>query len=121
MNLFSKDNRNDLIVGLVVIACLLLSSNVFSNFMPSSIVMFIIAIFVAAFSLFAVFIWRENPRDEREAHILLSSDRLGFLAGAIILSVSLVVTSLRHQSTNLLALALSVMILAKLVGKYLNK
>lgn len=121
MNLFSKDNRNDLIVGLVVIACLMLSSNVFAGFMPSSVVMFIIAIFVAAFSLFAVFIWRENPRDEREAHILLTSDRFGFLAGAIVLSIGLIITSLRHESTNLLALALSAMILAKLIGKYLHK
>jgi len=119
-DLFSKDNRSDLLIGTIAIACLLLSSNLFS-FMPSTLVMIFIGIFVAAFSLFAVLIWRENPRDEREAHIMLSSDRLGFLAGAIVLSVSLVVASLRHESTNLLAVALSLMILAKLTGKYLNK
>lgn len=120
-NMFSKDNRNDVIIGVIVLLSLLLSSNVFSGFMPSSVVMLMIAVFIAAFSLFAVLIWRESPRDEREAHILLSSDRLGFLAGAIVLSLALVVTSLRHQSTNLLALTLSAMILAKLIGKYLHK
>lgn len=115
------DNRSDILIGLVVIVCLLLSSNLFSSFMPSSIVMLAIAIFVAAFSLFAVLIWREHPRDEREAHILLSSDRLGFLAGAIVLSIGLVIASIRHESTSLLAATLTVMILAKLIGKHLNK
>lgn len=120
-DLFSKDNRNDLVIGGILLICLLLSSNFLSTIMPSSVVMIAIAVFVAAFSLFAVFIWRENPRDEREAHILLSSDRFGFLAGAVFLSIALVVQSLRHESTNLLALALGAMILAKLIGKYLHK
>lgn len=120
-DILSKDNRSDLIIGIIVLACLLLSSNIFSSFMPSSLVMIIIGIFVAAFSLFAVLIWRENPRDEREAHILLSSDRFGFLAGAVVLSVGLIVATFRHESTSLLALALSAMILAKLLGKYFHK
>jgi cobalamin synthase len=119
-DLFSKDNRSDVLVGVFLVICLLLSSNVISSFMPSSVVMVAIALFVAAFCLFAVLIWRESPRDEREAHILLSSDRLGFLAGAIVLSVALVITSLRHESTNVLAICLTVMILGKLIGKYLK-
>lgn len=120
-DLFSKDNRTDLVIGGVVIVCLLLSSNLFATIMPSSVVMVLIAVFVAAFGLFSMLIWRENPRDEREAHLLLSADRLGFLAGAVVLSVGLIITSLRHQSTSLLALALAAMILAKLAGKYINK
>jgi cobalamin synthase len=119
-DLFSKGNRSDLGVGLVILICLLLSTDFFP-FMPSSVVMVAIAVFVAAFCLFAVLIWRENPKDEREAHILLGSDRLGFLAGAIVLSVALVVASIRHESADLLALSLTVMILGKLFGKYLQK
>ncbi len=119
-DLFSKGNRSDVGVGLVILVCLLLSTDIFP-FMPSSVVMLAIAVFVAAFGLFAVLIWRESPKDEREAHILLGSDRLGFLAGAIALSIALVVTSLRHESTDLLALSLTVMILGKLAGKYIQK
>ncbi len=118
---FLKDNRNDIIIGLIVVGSLLLSANVFSGFMPSSIVMIAIAIFVAAFALFAVLIWRENPRDEREAQLLLSADRIGFLVGATVLSVAVVVEALRHESTNFLVLTLTLMILAKIFGKYLQK
>lgn len=119
--LFSKENRSDLVVVAIILVCLLLSSNIFAGFMPSTIVMLLIAVFVAAFALFAVLIWRENPRDEREAHILLSSDRLGFLVGAIALSVILVTESLQHKSTTLIATVLASMILAKIIGKYLHK
>lgn len=89
--------------------------------MPGEIVMLFVALFVAAFVLFAVLIWRENPRDEREAHILLSSDRLGFLVGAIALSIVLVIESFQHRSTTLIALVLGAMVLAKILGKYLQK
>jgi hypothetical protein len=120
-NLFSKENRSDLVIVGIIIVCLVLSSNLFGSVMPNSIVMMAVAIFVAAFALFAVLIWRESPRDEREAQILLSSDRLGFLVGAIVLSIILVTESLQHQSTTLIAFALTAMILAKIIGKYLHK
>ncbi len=119
--LFSKGNRVDLFIGLVVIICLLLSSTLFTKIMPSNLVMLAVGVFIAAFSLFSVLIWQENPRDEREAHITLTSDRLGFLAGAIVLSLGLVYEALKHQSTTTMALALSAMVLAKLIGKYLHK
>jgi hypothetical protein len=118
---FLKDNRNDVVIGIIVIICLFLSSNVIPGFMPSSIAMILIGIFIAAFGLFAVLIWHESPRDERETHILLSSDRLGFLIGAILLSILLVIESLRHQPTEIIAGVLSAMVLAKLIGKYLHK
>lgn len=118
--LFSKDNRGDVLIGVIVLVCLLLSSRLFSGFMPSSVLMVLIAIFAATVSLFAIIVWRESPRDEREAHLLLFSDRLGFLAGAVVLSLGLVVSSIRHESTTVLALALAAMILAKLLGKYLK-
>lgn len=47
-DLFSKDNRSDLIIGIIVLVCLLLSSNIFAGFMPSSVVMVIVGVFIAA-------------------------------------------------------------------------
>ncbi len=119
--LFSKDNRSDLVVGAIILVCLFLSTNALPGYMPSSVVMLAVALFVAAFGLFAVLIWHESPRDEREAHIMLSSDRLGFLVGAIALAIILVSESLQHKPTMLVAVALSSMVLAKLIGKYIHK
>lgn len=118
---FMTDNRSDILIGLVAIASLLLGSNLFGHLMPSNLAMILIGLSVAAFALFAVLIWRENPRDEREAHILLSSDRYGFLAGAVTLTIVLVVETLRHESNGLIAGILAIMILAKLLGKYLHR
>lgn len=118
---FFKDNHSDLLIGLIAVISLLLGSNMFGHFMPSTLAMMLIGLFVAAFALFAVLIWRENPRDEREAQIILGSDRLGFLAGTVVITTFLIIETLRHESTALLATILSVMILAKLLGKYLNR
>ncbi len=120
-NIFSAHNRGDVLIGLFAVACLLLSTNLFHGFMPSSLVMILIGLFVATFALFAVLVWRENPQDEREAHMLLSADRLGFLAGAVVLMVALVIASVRHESTNVPVIALITMILTKLIGKYLTR
>ncbi len=120
-SLFSRDSRSDLLIGGIAIGCLLLSSNFMNSFMPSSLVMVVVALFVAAIALFAIGIWRESPRDEREAQIILTSDRLAFLTGAILLSLGLVYQSIRHQSTDLIAIILSTMIIAKLIGKYVHK
>lgn len=119
-DLFSKENRIDLLVGLITLLCLVFSSSTFAGFMPGSVTMAAITLFIAAFSVFAVLIWRERPRDEREAHILLSSDRLGFLTGALFLSIALVVQSIREEPTTIIVLTLGGMVLAKLIGKYLH-
>ncbi len=121
-NFLSHDNNNSaLIIGILVITSLILCSDLISPFMPSSIVMLAIGLFIAAFALFAVLVWREQPRDERETQIVLAADRLGFLAGAIFLSIAVVVQTIRHEHPTLLIVALMVMILAKLLGKYIVK
>ena len=40
-----------------------------------------------------------EERDEREAQMVLASDRLGFLVGAVALSLIVVIQTLRHQNT----------------------
>lgn len=113
--------KNLLLIGAVILLCLLVSSQQLSSFMPSSVVMVAMAVFVAAFSLFAVVIWRERPRDEREAQLVLASDRIGFLAGAVMLTIGIVVQTLRHHPTDFLIIALAAMVLAKITSRYLQK
>ncbi len=118
---FSSDNKADLIVGLLAVICLIFGSNLFVSFMPGTASMILVGIAAALFSLFAVLMWRENPRDEREAQAIMSADRLGFIAGAIALSICVVIQTIRWESSGLLIIVLIVMILAKLAGKYLQK
>ncbi len=118
---FARDNKVDLIVGLLAVICLVFGSNLFVSFMPGTLSMILVGIAAALFSLFAVLMWHESPRDEREALAIMSADRLGFIAGAIALSVCVVIQTIRWESSGLLIIVLIVMILAKLAGKYLQK
>ncbi len=119
--LSDDSNKYDLVVGGLALLCLLLGSKLAERFMPGSLVMLAIAIFTACFALFAMLIWRERPADEREAQIIMASDRWGFLAGGVALAIAILVQTWRHQQTSFLIAAIMVMILAKLLGKYLQK
>ncbi len=119
---FSRDDsKSDILVGGLAVFCLVLCSKLVASFMPGAVVMLAAGIFVALFALFAMLIWREQPRDEREAQLIMASDRLGFLAGSIVLSAGVVIQTLRHEDATLLVVALVVMIIAKLLGKYIQK
>ncbi len=118
---FARDNKVDLIVGLLAVACLIFGSDLFVSFMLGTLSMILVGIAAALFSLFAVLMWHERPRDEREALAIMSADRLGFIAGAIALSVCVVIQTIRWEASGLLIIVLLVMILAKLAGKYLQK
>lgn len=116
---FSKDSSGgDVIIGCLAIACIALAM---MPFMPGELSMLLTGIFVALFALFSMLIWREKPRDEREAQLVMASDRLGFLAGAVVLSLIVVIQTLRHQDTLLFVAVLVTMIIAKLIGKYIHK
>lgn len=119
--LSNEGSKADVLIGSLAIVSLVLGSDLFLPFMPGLVAMLVIGIFVAIFAVFTLLIWRERPRDEREAHIVMASDRLGFLAGSIVLSIGVVIQALRHQPTSFLIIALVVMILAKLAGKHLHK
>lgn len=114
----SGDNKSDVVIGLLAIGCVVLAM---LPFMPGELSMLLTGIFVTLFALFAVLIWRERPRDEREAQLVLASDRLGFLSGAVVLSLIVIIQTLRHQNTLLFVTVLVTMIIAKLSGKYLHK
>lgn len=116
-----RGGRGDLIIGGIAIVCLILASERVLPFMPGPAIMLAMAVFVAAFGIFSVLIWRERPRDEREAQIIVASDRWGFLVGASVLAIAVVAQTLRHEPTGVLVAVLIVMILAKLVGKYSQK
>lgn len=116
---FSKDgSRSDVVIGSLAIACVVLAM---LPFMPGELSMLLTGTFIALFALFSVLIWKERPRDEREAQLVLASDRLGFLAGAVVLSLIVVIQTVRHQDTRLYVIVLVTMIIAKLIGKYLHK
>ena len=78
-----------------------------------TISMLALAVLVAAF---CVFIFREQPRDEREAHQALMGGQASYMIGAGILLIGIVVESFAHNLDPYLPITLGAMVLAKLLS-----
>ena len=102
-----------LLLGLGVIAFLAVAPH--AVVMPSSVQMLLLAVVLVLISGFMVFLWREQPDDEREAHNQALASRSAYLVGAVILVIALVIQSLRHNVDPAIPVALLAMIATKII------
>jgi hypothetical protein len=110
----------DILIPAVLVALLGLLLEPF-GFMPSMAVMTVVIAVVAVFAVFALFLWREKGSDEREQAHIYRADRFGFIFGALVLLVAIVVESLADMLSPWLVLALVVMIVAKAIALIYQK
>jgi len=80
-------------------------------------VMVLLALTLALFGVFAIFILRENSEDEREAQHRALAGRNAFLAGSGILTLGIVIQGYVHQVDPWLVGALIVMVITKFVTR----
>ncbi len=73
-------------------------------------------VLVVVFAVFASFIWKERARDERESLHRLIAGRVGFLTGAAILLLGIVIQSFHGNLDNWLVIGLLGMIIGKIAG-----
>lgn len=107
---------SELVISVVLMLLLILSANPFGIWMPSAMAMTITAGVILLFGLFATFIWRERPADEREALHRMIASRTGFLAGALVLVCGIAWQTWQHAHDSWLPVALAAMILGKILG-----
>ncbi|MBI2641838.1 hypothetical protein HYW87_04590, partial [Candidatus Roizmanbacteria bacterium] len=99
---------------LVIFSILLL--NPFDLLMPQPVHMLIIIGLALIFFIFVSLVWREKPADERENLHRYIAGRFAYLTGITILTIEVIVQSLRHALDPWLAITLIAMILAKTLG-----
>lgn len=104
-------------IALVLGALLALLTYAKEAWMPGMATMLTLIFVVAAFSVFAVFVWREAGGDERDQYIRLIASRFAFLATGTVLLVGIVYETLMHHVPNpWLTGALAVMVFGKVIG-----
>ncbi len=102
-------------IGAVSAVALLLLVDPWGMLMPPAVVMALgVAVAVLVIG-FAMFWWREQPRDERESLYALRAGRVSYLAGGAVLLAGVVYQAFMHHIDPWLPLALGAMILTKLV------
>jgi ABC-type xylose transport system permease subunit len=102
-----------LLFGLTAITFLSIAPKSFV--MPSSVQMVILGIVVGLIATFMVFLWKENPRDEREFENQVSASRLAYLAGCLTLISFLIYQSITHSVDPGVPITLLVMIATKII------
>lgn len=102
------------IIASALVILLIVIVNPLHLWMPTMMQMLILVGILAAFSIFAVFVMRENAHDEREGLHRMLAGRIAFLSGAAVLTVAIVIQELHETLDVWLVVALVVMILAKI-------
>lgn len=102
------------LLAVAVLAVLFLKFDPFHWFMPTELQMILLAVFAAAFALYAGVVFREQARDERESSHLYLASRWAYLVGVVGLSLVIVVQDVFHKLDPWLLLILGLMVVTKL-------
>ena len=105
---------SEIFVALVLVTLLIVIMNPFNIWMPDMMHIVVLATVFIVFVIFATFILREKAVDEREVSHRMLAGRAGFLSGAIVLIVGIIVQAVHGPLDAWLILALVVMVLAKM-------
>jgi hypothetical protein len=111
-----KKLGSELAVSLAVLGILALLIHPY--WMPMGLVVICIAILAALVFGLGVFVWHENPRDEREYAVIAQTGRSAYLVGGAILTVGVAVQTLQHRIDLWLVFGLAGMVLAKVITSY---
>jgi len=108
----------ELVVSIVIILLLILIVSLGTAQMPDMANMMVVAGLLVLYTVFAVYVWRERPRDEREELQTLTSSKVAYLVGAGALTVGIVVQLIQHDIDLWLPISLGLMVLSKAVALY---
>lgn len=111
-----NESLQEIMVALALGFLLLFFIDPFMLFMPDVVIMIIMGGLIVAFGIFAMFVWKEHPADERESLHSMIADRVAFLAGGGALVAGIIIQTLRHNEAPWLVLVLGIMIAAKIAG-----
>jgi len=110
----NRQTLSEWLLGLVIVLGLILLINPFGLLMPSAMTLMAITVLTVAILSFAAFVWREQPRDEREALYRERAGHVSFFVGGAVLVAGVIVQTTHHRLDTWLAAALGVMVITKL-------
>ncbi len=100
---------------LLIIFCALCLAPLQRLWMPNMFSSMILVGLVVIFIIFAIFIWKEQAKDEREEQHRLMTSRLSFLVGSGLLVAGIIIQTLKHELDSWLVITLCGMIITKLI------
>lgn len=111
----NKPIVSESLLGGAILIALILLLNPFNAIMASALTLSLLMTLAVAMIAFAVFIWREKPRDEREAFYGLQAGHVSFFVGAGVLVLAIIVEVFQHNLNVWLPATLGTMVITKLI------
>lgn len=108
-------NSSEWALGIVTLIALTLLLNPFNILMTSALSLSLIMLLAITVIAFAVFVWREQPRDEREALYGLKAGHVSYFVGGGVLVTAIIVQTIMHSLDQWLAVTLGAMVITKLL------
>ena len=106
----------EIISGILLIVLVFFISNPFGLYMPNPVFMTALFLAVVAFGVFASFVLRERPRDEREDAHRMFAGRIAFFLGTAVLMLGILIQAFSHTVDIWLVYGLSAMIFGKIIA-----
>ena len=117
-NNMKKQYLGEILLSIVLIVLAIGLLDPFMLLMPGEMAMTVMLLLVLLFVIYTVFFWKERVQDEREEMHRLLVGRLAWLSGSSILILGIVWQGfIIHKVDPWLVLALSVMVLTKMLGR----
>lgn len=111
------NNFFEFILGGVILAILIIFLNPTHLLMPDSVNTLLMLGLIVVFLVFMGVIWRERAGDERESIHIQKAGRFSFFVGTTALVAGVIIQATKHEIDPWLLLALSGMVLTKLVSR----
>ncbi len=106
---------SEVLLAVAIIAALIFLINPFNLIMTSAFTLTLIMILAVGIIAFGIFLWREQPRDEREALYGLQAGHISYFIGCGVLVTAVIVQTFQHDLDQWLAISLGAMVITKLI------
>ena len=118
--MINKQTLPEVIITITLLALLILLLNPFDFWMPSMMLNGLILSLLIFAGIFVGIVWKEKPKDEREALHKHHAGSLGYLVGIGILTIAIIVQSIEHTLDTWLLIAFAGMIITKTITRIYN-
>jgi len=108
-----KKHKLEIIIGLVALGLLIFRLCYLEH---SMFFMLLSAALVILFGVYAIFIWKEKPRDEREELHARISDRYGLLVGGGVMLAIILYESVTYMPSPFVIISLLALVVGKIIG-----
>lgn len=106
----------EIIISLALIGLLVFFINPFGLLMPRSLHPFMVPFLIVLFIIFAGFLWKETPGDEREQLHKYIASRFAYFAVITMLITGVILQSFKGEIDPWLIIAICIALLAKILG-----